>query len=151
MNTHHVAKTVAEAVLEACKRQVEKCRSLENINVDVLVERSLRELEVGDELQPSDSGPAGAKATASASTPGGQDQPQRWICQSCQWNGGDAELLAAPNPFDTEDKIVGCPHCKAVNEIVSACDEPGCKRESSCGFPTPGGYRRTCGQHAHMR
>jgi hypothetical protein len=27
------------------------------------------------------------------------------------------------------------------------CDEPGCKERSTCGFPTPSGYRRTCGEH----
>lgn len=27
------------------------------------------------------------------------------------------------------------------------CDEPGCKEPTSCGFPTPNGYRRTCGEH----
>lgn len=27
------------------------------------------------------------------------------------------------------------------------CDEPGCTEPTSCGFPTPNGYRRTCGKH----
>lgn len=27
------------------------------------------------------------------------------------------------------------------------CDEPGCDQRTSCGFPTPNGYRRTCGAH----
>ncbi len=27
------------------------------------------------------------------------------------------------------------------------CDEPGCKEGATCGFPIPGGYRRTCGKH----
>lgn len=27
------------------------------------------------------------------------------------------------------------------------CDEPGCKRQSTSGFPTETGYRRTCGDH----
>lgn len=81
-----------------------------------------------------------------------QSHPQRWLCQACHWCGGDPELLRAPNPFDPEVlTIVGCPQCKAVDEIVSACDEPGCQRASSSGFPTPNGYRLTCGPHARMR
>jgi len=71
----------------------------------------------------------------------------RWMCQSCDWIGDDAELLRAPSPFDAEDTIVGCPKCKAVDDFKSACDEPGCGQDATCGFPAPGGYRRTCGKH----
>jgi hypothetical protein len=74
-------------------------------------------------------------------------RPLRWLCQSCDWTGDDGELLRAPSPFDATDTIVGCPKCKAVEDIVNACDEPGCTREATCGFPDPGGYRRTCGGH----
>ena len=28
------------------------------------------------------------------------------------------------------------------------CDEPGCKRQRTCGTPTKDGYRSTCGEHA---
>jgi len=27
------------------------------------------------------------------------------------------------------------------------CDEPGCDEHSTCGWPSPGGYRRTCFEH----
>jgi hypothetical protein len=27
------------------------------------------------------------------------------------------------------------------------CDEPGCEKHAGCGWPSPNGYRRTCGQH----
>jgi hypothetical protein len=27
------------------------------------------------------------------------------------------------------------------------CDEPGCAEASTCGWPSPAGYRRTCGKH----
>lgn len=27
------------------------------------------------------------------------------------------------------------------------CDEPGCTKEASCGWPTEGEYRRTCHDH----
>lgn len=74
-------------------------------------------------------------------------RPLRWLCQSCDWTGSDAELLRAPSPFAADDTIVGCPKCKAVEDIANACDEPGCDQEATCGFPAPGGYRRTCGKH----
>ena len=32
-------------------------------------------------------------------------------------------------------------------EIYRRCDEPGCTREGTCGWPTDGGYRRTCYKH----
>lgn len=74
-------------------------------------------------------------------------RPLRWLCQSCDWTGSDAELLRAPSPFAADDTIVGCPKCKAVEDIANACDEPGCDQEATCGFPAPGGYRRTCCKH----
>ena len=27
------------------------------------------------------------------------------------------------------------------------CDERGCRKQATCGWPTNGGYRRTCGDH----
>lgn len=27
------------------------------------------------------------------------------------------------------------------------CDEPGCGAWDTCGWPSPAGYRRTCGKH----
>lgn len=27
------------------------------------------------------------------------------------------------------------------------CDEPGCKKQRVCGWPSPKGYRNTCGEH----
>lgn len=53
-------------------------------------------------------------------------RPLRWLCQSCDWAGSDAELLRAPSPFDATDTIVGCPKCKAVEDMAHAYDEPGC-------------------------
>ena len=70
-----------------------------------------------------------------------------WGCKHCDWIGKNAGLLCAPNPFRPEDEILGCPKCKSVEDFFNVCDEPGCKEESSCGFPTPSGYRRTCGKH----
>lgn len=74
-------------------------------------------------------------------------RPLRWLCNTCGWNGADAELLRASNPFDAADTVVGCPKCLAVNDVETACDEPGCDMPATCGFPALGGYRRTCGKH----
>lgn len=52
----------------------------------------------------------------------GPVRPLRWLCQSCDWTGDDGELLRAPSPFDASDTIVGCPKCKAVEDIANACD-----------------------------
>lgn len=69
-------------------------------------------------------------------------------CSVCGWRGNKSEMLAAQNPFDPTEEITGCPKCKAVECIVAVCDEPGCWLEVTCGTPTGGGYRMTCGLHA---
>jgi len=69
------------------------------------------------------------------------------LCKECDWHGLETEMLRAPNPFDAEEILTGCPKCKSVGSLVLACDEPECWQESSCGTPTPSGYRRTCGKH----
>lgn len=71
-----------------------------------------------------------------------------WYCRECEEVVADADLLRAANPFDSEDIVFGCPACKSVSSFVGACDELGCKRQSSSGTPTPdGGYRSTCYDH----
>ena len=74
----------------------------------------------------------------------------RWRCESCQTIFPDTEALIGPHPF-AEGSITGCPRCKAAHDSGAAliCDEPGCDEESSCGWPSPVGYRRTC--HRHFR
>jgi hypothetical protein len=73
------------------------------------------------------------------------------VCEDCGWKGTDSQSLTAPNPFDKEDSVVGCPKCKAVNKLRTACDEPECWEEDTCGTPavygSSTGYRRTCGKH----
>lgn len=73
----------------------------------------------------------------------------RFICQDCDWRGGESELLRAPNPFADEnpDEMIGCPRCREPNTMRQACDESGCWREASMGTPVHGGYRRTCYDH----
>lgn len=66
----------------------------------------------------------------------------------CNWIGREVELLKAPNPFDPEETLTGCPLCRGVNTMLDCCDEPECFEYASCGTPTPTGYRRTC--HKHM-
>ncbi len=34
-----------------------------------------------------------------------------------------------------------------LKKVLSCCDEPGCYEEISCGWPSPDGYRQTCGDH----
>lgn len=71
----------------------------------------------------------------------------RCVEHRCDWRGTDKEMLEAPNPFDATETVTGCPDCKDVNTLQEACDEPDCWEFSSCGTPTPTGYRRTCGKH----
>lgn len=73
----------------------------------------------------------------------------KWRCEErrCGWCGEDSEVLTAINPFDEDQKLYACPTCRTVGSLVSACDEPGCHEFSSCGTPTQGGYRITCGRH----
>ena len=37
-----------------------------------------------------------------------------------------------------------------LKKILSCCDEPGCYEEISAGWPSPDGYRSTCGDHYRM-
>lgn len=72
---------------------------------------------------------------------------QKCLCKSCDWQGLVSELLTAQNPFDPGETISGCPKCKAIDDAIVACDEPGCWREATCGWPSESGYRWTCGKH----
>lgn len=71
----------------------------------------------------------------------------KWACRSCDWDGTDEQLLRAPSPFDALDTLIGCPACKAVDDLDELCDEPGCDQVATHGFPVPGGYRWTCDRH----
>ena len=73
------------------------------------------------------------------------------VCEECDWHGMSDELLTAPHPFDLEDVLTFCPHCKQVRCTLLACDEPGCWGEVTCGTPVihgvSEGYRQTCSKH----
>lgn len=73
---------------------------------------------------------------------------QKWLCEECGWSGLGDKLLRAPNPFATDETMVGCPDCCEPNSMRMACDEPGCEARASCGTSTPTGYRHTCYRHA---
>lgn len=70
----------------------------------------------------------------------------KWRCE-CGFLVFASELLTAPNPFDVEDTLHGCPLCKRVNALERACDEPGCGNLSCAGTPHPGGYKFHCHLH----
>lgn len=73
-------------------------------------------------------------------------RPPKWKCTACGWSG--TELLSAPHPFLSEVTIDGCPGCREIGEIVRLCDEPGCLRPSSGGYPDEHGvYRIVCSLH----
>lgn len=70
-----------------------------------------------------------------------------WRCKCCDWDGTLGDLLTAPSPFRPDDTLTACPACKVHDELVNMCDESGCRRDATCGFPTDTAYRRTCGKH----
>ncbi len=73
----------------------------------------------------------------------------RWKCDECEVIVADTELRVAPNPFNVEEEIIGCPRCAAVNSFVAACAIEDCKRPGTCGGPNSEGvYLRTCYEHA---
>ena len=72
----------------------------------------------------------------------------KFKCDACAWTGDESATMQAPSPFDPAQILSGCPQCKAAECFTNACDEPGCVRDATCGFPVAGGgYRRTCGLH----
>lgn len=75
----------------------------------------------------------------------------KWICTECDEVCTDTQVLRAPNPFDDDHIICGCPCCREVNSLLACCDEPGCEQLVTCGTPTEDGYRKTCTKHAPWR
>lgn len=70
-----------------------------------------------------------------------------WCCEHCDWTGTDKDMLIAPNPFDPQYEICGCPDCREIECFEPLCDEPGCHETATCGTPTVDDYRNTC--HIH--
>jgi hypothetical protein len=78
----------------------------------------------------------------------------RWFCTECNHHsaGGEGQkaiILPHPKTGALTVHVLQCAECGEVNCFVNICDEPGCTREASCGWPTRGmtSYRRTCGEH----
>jgi len=71
----------------------------------------------------------------------------KMACSECDWKGIEKEMLCAPNPFELDENIYGCPSCKEINTIFIACDEPDCWERATCGTPTNEEYKITCGKH----
>ena len=76
----------------------------------------------------------------------GDRETDKWICTECNYLGPMKSFDQVPDPRGSDTWTV-CPQCRAPEHVAQVCDEPGCRKESSCGFPTPQGYRRTCGDH----
>lgn len=75
------------------------------------------------------------------------DDNSKLKCEDCDWRGTQREMLKAPNPFDPEYEVVGCPRCKSIATLHYVCDAQDCWQLASCGWPSPQGYRNTCGKH----
>jgi len=73
--------------------------------------------------------------------------PRHSRCRACDTLLPTAKILKAPNPFNLNDIVEGCPKCKAVTQFVPVCDMAGCRSDGTCGMPTPGGYLWLC--HIH--
>lgn len=71
----------------------------------------------------------------------------KWKCLECQTITDDDQLLIDNNPFKTNHIVMGCPHCFSVNSVVIVCDEYGCEKVATFGYPTDEGYKNTCGEH----
>ena len=77
------------------------------------------------------------------------EAPERWHCGDC---GHVSETyLTAPNPFDSNDTVVGCENCKAVEAIGPACWK--CDSPASIGSTGSDVYRyvQSCYEHDPAR
>ena len=79
---------------------------------------------------------------------------REWRCKECDEITLESKFLEAPNPFEADQTIIGCPVCKSVGScsFTLICDEPDCTHDVTAGFPVNegfGGYRQTCSEHYH--
>jgi hypothetical protein len=74
----------------------------------------------------------------------------KWVCQECRFIGAMEDFDHVQDPRSDLVWVV-CPECRTPSHVTMACDEPGCSEDSTCGFPTEAGYRRTCGKHYRQR
>jgi hypothetical protein len=80
------------------------------------------------------------------------DWANKWICHACSFVGPIEEFyfVVDPRRGDAADGWYACNQCDAIDQVTTCCDEPGCMREGSCGFPVDDDrrYRRTCFEHS---
>jgi hypothetical protein len=77
--------------------------------------------------------------------------PTLWRCDECDHRLTKEAMVVHniphPKPGFASVPVHQCPECGAVGQFVNVCDEPECHKDASCGWPSPEGYRRTCGDH----
>jgi hypothetical protein len=82
---------------------------------------------------------------------------ERLECTICGAHTTSTQLLRAPNPFDRQLEITGCPVCRNVENFERLCDEPGCRFKCTAGEPTGdetdewGGYKMSCSEHMYSK
>lgn len=64
----------------------------------------------------------------------------------------EAGGMTITNEFDLKFKdevtrVVKDNDYSLLKALLGICDEPGCYKSAGCGWPSPDGYRHTCGQH----
>lgn len=77
---------------------------------------------------------------------------EKWRCDECGQVFPSDKIASLfvdhPKPGCDKVEISQCPECGSVNLFTALCDEPGCEREVTSGWPTnSGGYRNTCYNH----
>jgi hypothetical protein len=79
---------------------------------------------------------------------------EKVICKECDWRGTSEDVLEAPNPFDPEDTLTGCPGCKQVDTMVQGCFHRGCLNEAATGGfsdpKDPKNYVWACYEHSWL-
>ena len=58
----------------------------------------------------------------------------KWICLECRFIGPIIAFEKVQDPRGSGEWTV-CPECRTPERVTSACDEPDCKEEGSCGLP----------------
>ena len=63
--------------------------------------------------------------------------------------------ITISNEFDIQQmdkikEIVKENKYDALKETIGLCDEPGCYKDSGCGWPSKDGYLMTCGEHYRL-
>lgn len=56
------------------------------------------------------------------------EAPDDWLCTECENRVLEGTALTAPHPFQPGEWLTGCPHCLAVERLVTVCAFPTCIR-----------------------